>query len=885
MRSSFCESLAVLAFCGALLPSAKAQVAAGQRPRQVLQAGWSIQSSAQVQDKPEAVSTPGFSAKGWYATSVPSTVLAALVEDKVYPDPYFGLNLKSIPGSMLVEDFIFRPMPPESPFRVPWWYRTEFQAPADDQGKQVWLNFEGINYRANIWLNGRQIADSRNVAGALRVYEFNITDNIKPGAVNALALEVYPEQPDNLGINWMNLAPDPPDKDMGIWQNVYLTTSGPVTLRYPQVISHLDVPSFESAQLTVSGELRNATSQPVKGVLKGQIENLQIEQPVELGPAESKRVSFAPGQFPQLNLSHPRVWWPWQMGTPELYELKLEFEAGGQISDQEIVQFGIREVTSGLNEHGERFFKINGKNLLIRGGLWWPDLMMRSSPERQVAEMRYVRDMNLNTVRMDGRPEDEHLRDLADRMGILLMPGLPCCEYWEQWKDWKPEDYKVATETVRDQIRRFRNHPSVLTWLISDDNPPAPGVEKAFIKILEQENWPNPYQSHSGRKRSAVTGFAGYKHGPDNYDPPNYWLLDRKQGGGWGFDTECYPGPTIPPVQSLRKFIPEDKLWPINEYWTVHGDGSTERHELQAHLKALNARYGEAKGVEDFAEKSQVMNYEGERAMYEAYSRNKYVATGILHHDLNNPWPSLVFHLYDTYLRPGGGYFGAKKGCELVHIQYSYDDQSIVVVNSTYKEVKNLKAKVEVYNLDLTKKFEKEATVDAPEDGVAKVLTIPDLAGLSVTYFVRLTLHDTTGHEVSSNFYWLSTKQDVLDWEHASQDKGAPTLSYSDLTGLQSLPVVKLRGKSRTRQQGGQNFTTVTVENPTNNLAFFIHLGVNRESSGEEVLPILWEDNYFSLMPGEKKEITASYRKADLHGAAPIVEVDGWNTSKAVLGR
>ena len=873
--------LAVLMGIGLVASPTKAQD--GPRQNQLLDKGWSIQTSAQVSAAPEVLSTPGFATKGWHATSLPSTVLAALVDNNVYPDPYFGLNLKLIPGSMLVEDFINLPMPPESPFRVPWWYRTEFQAPAGYQGKQVWLNFDGINYRANIWLNGRQIADSKTVVGAFRVYEFNVTDLFKPGAMNALAVEVYPEQPDDLGINWMNLGPDPPDKDMGIYQKLYLSTSGPVALRYPQVVSHLDLPSLETAQLNVSVDVRNATSQPVKGVLKGQIEKIQLEQPIELGPSESRRVTFTADRFPQLKISHPRVWWPWQMGAQEMYELKLKFESGGQTSDQDSVQFGIREVASDLNEHRERFFKVNGKQMLIRGGLWWPDLMLRSSPARQEAEIRYVRDMNLNTLRMDGRFEDEHFLNLADRTGLMLMPGLPCCEHWERWENWKEEDYKIAPEMVRDQIRRFRNHPSILTWLNSDDNPPAPDVEKMYIKILEEENWPNPYQSHSGRKRSAVTGLAGYKHGPDNYDPPNYWLLDKKQGGAWGFDTECYPGPTIPPIESLRKFIPEDKLWPINEYWTVHADASPERHELQVHLKALEARYGPATGVEDFAEKSQLMNYEGERAMYEAYSRNKPVATGILHHDLNNPWPSLVFHLYDTYLRPGGGYFGAKKGCELVHIQYSYDDQSIVVVNSTYKEIKNLKAKVEVYNLDLTQKFEKDATVDVPADGVTRVVTIPELPGLSITYFVRLTLNDAAGRELSSNFYWLSTKQDVLDWEHANQGAGAPTLSYSDLTGLKSLPAVSLKGNARTEHSGNENRTSVTVENPGNHLAFFVHLRVTKGRHGEEVLPILWEDNYFSLMPHEKRTITATYQKKDLQGAAPTLAVDGWNMPEVVF--
>lgn len=861
----------------------RASQTAGVGTPTYLTSGWSIQSSAKVSEKPEIVSTPGFSTAGWYAASIPSTVLPVLVENKVYPDPYFGLNLKQIPGSMLTEDFVRLPMPPESPFRVPWWFRTEFRAPTTDPEMQVWLNFEGINYRANIWVNGRQIADSKTAAGAFRIYEFNVTGHVKLAATNILAIEVFPEQPDDLGLNWMNVSPDPSDKNMGIWQNVSLTTSGPVSLRFPQVVSQLEVPSFESAKLTVSVDVRNATAQAVRGVLRGRIEDIELEQPVELSPRESKRVVFTPERFPMLRISHPRVWWPWQMGTPEMYELRLEFESGGQVSDKDAIQFGIREITSGLNEEGYRFFKVNGKNILIRGALWWPDLMLRPSSKRQEEQLRYVRDMNLNTLRMDGRFEDKHFWNLADQMGLLIMAGWPCCDHWERWKQWKEEDYKIAPEMLRDQIRRFRNHPSALTWLNGDDNPPIPKVEKSYIKVLKEENWPNPYQSHSGRKYSAVTGFAGYKHGPDNYDPPNYWLLDKKEGGAWGFDTECYPGATIPPLESLRKFIPEEKLWPLNEYWTLHSDLSTERHSLQVHLKALEARYGPAKNVEDFARKSQVMSYEGERAMYEAYSRNKYEATGIVHHDLNNPWPSLVFHLYDIYLRPAGGYFGAKKGCEPVHIQYSYDDRSIVVVNSTYKGIKNLKAKAEVYNLDLARKFSGEAAIDVPEDGVVKVLTIPELPGLTTTYFVYLTLRNTVGQEISSNFYWLSTKPDVMDWQHASQGTGAPTLSYSNLTGLESLPAVELKGRSRTRRNGDENRTTVTLKNPADRLAFFVHLRIKKEPHGEEVLPILWEDNYFSLMPREKRTITATYRMSNLRGAAPVAEVDGWNVRKSLL--
>ena len=243
---------------------------------------------------------------------------------------------------------------------------------------------------------------------------------------------------------------------------------------------------------------------------------------------------------------------------------------------------------------------------------------------------------------------------------------------------------------------------------------------------------------------------------------------------------------------------------------------------------------------------------------------------------LNNAWPSLIWHLYDYYLRPGGGYFGAKKACEPVHIQYSYDDKSVVVVNSLFTENKGLKATAVVYNLDLSVKFSKSAEVNANPDSSTRVFTIPEVPGLTKTYFVRLTLAGRDGNVLSHNFYWLSTQPDVSDWK-ASTWYYTPLSSYADLSGLQTLSKVKLRVACRTEERNGENKTQVSLQNPSSELAFFIHLRVTKGQSGEEVLPVFWEDNYFELMPGEKREIAAAYRAEDLGGATPMVEVDGWN--------
>ena len=878
MQKRFGCGLALVAIIAATLRVASAAGEPGPGSRFGLREGWAIQSSTQVQEKGEVLSTTKFTPTGWYPTAVPATVLAALVANRVYPDPYFGMNLRSIPGTSypIGQNFANLPMPPDSPFRVSWWYRTEFRLPAEYEGKTLWLHFGGINFRANIWLNGSRVAESNQVAGAYRVYEFNVTGLATVGKVNVLAVEVFPPVPTDLAINWVDWNPTPPDKDMGLWRDVYVTASGPVALRHPHVVTHFDLPSLQTAHLTVTGDLHNASQQPLRGTLRGQIENIQFSQPVELGAGESKVVTFAPERFPQLNMKQPRVWWPAQLGPQDLYELKMEFEVDGRVSDRQAIRFGIRQVTSELNEKGYRVFKINGQKILIRGAGWAPDMLLRSTPERQEAEIRYVRDMNLNAIRMEGKIENEHFLELCDRYGILIQAGWCCCDHWEKWEDWDAEDYTVSAESLKDQIRLLRSHPCLFDWLNGSDGPPPPKVEEMYIKILQELQWPNPFQSSATAKPTPVSGPTGLKMtGPYEYVPPSYWLTDTERGGAHGYNTETSPGPAIPPLGSLRMMLPAEHLWPIDEYWNFHAGGGAFS-SLKVFTEALNARYGTAATLEDYVQKAQVMAYEGQRAMFEAFGRNKYTSTGVIQWMLNNAWPSMIWHLYDYYLRPGGGYFGSKKACELLHVQYSYDDRSIVVVNSSYKPFAGMKVTATVYNLDLAEKFKRDATLDVAPDSSTRVFVLPELSGLTTTYFLKLTLRDSAGKVVSSNFYWLSTAPEVLDWEK-SKWYYTPTKSFADFTALQNLPKVELEVASRFVHEKQEGVARVAVTNRGPHLAFFVHLRITKGRGGEELLPILWEDNYFSLLPGEKREVTATYRVADLDGAHPVVDVEGWN--------
>jgi exo-1,4-beta-D-glucosaminidase len=346
-------------------------------------------------------------------------------------------------------------------------------------------------------------------------------------------------------------------------------------------------------------------------------------------------------------------------------------------------------------------------------------------------------------------------------------------------------------------------------------------------------------------------------------------------GGGYGFDTETSMGPAVPPVESIRAMVGKDHMWPIDDVWNYHAGGG-EFKTIGVFTDALTNRYGKSDNVEDFATKSQMQTYEGVRAMYEAYSRNKYQATGVVQWMLNNAWPSMIWHLYDYYLRPGGGYFGAKRAMESLHPIYGYDDRSIWVVSSQYEDVKGLKLTTKICNLDMTEKFTQSNPVDAAADSTAKIFAIPDVSGLSNTYFLSLRLEDSTGKLVGSNFYWLSTKPETLDWAKSNWYM-TPTASFADYTALSQLPRVKLKVTDRSERKGEEEITHVTLQNPSKNLAFFVRLKVDKGPKGEEILPVVWEDNYISLLPGEKREVTATYRASELGATKPTVEVSGWN--------
>jgi exo-1,4-beta-D-glucosaminidase len=853
-----------------------------------LNPGWQLQTSEKVAAGGEILSTSAFVPTGWYPTEIPTTVLAALVENKVFPDPYYGLNLKSIPGYREAPWLV---MPAGSPFRVSWWYRKNFEIPADWKGKHLFLEFDGINYKANIWLNGRRIADQDSVAGMFRRFEFEVTGACQPGSQNSLAVEIIPpgQLPDEAyrtkqleaTTGWDDHNPYPPDMNMGLWQGVSLAACGPVRVRNPYVSARLEIPSLKMAQLTVSAEVSNLTDQPIEAVLAGKIEQNVVSQSVSLAPGEKRTVAFQPADYPQLTLSNPRVWWPHPLGTQELYTVDVTADVGGTRSDSIETRFGIRDATTTINEEGWRTYWINGKRILIRGGAWMTsDMMLRLSQRRYEALVRYAREANLNMLRSEGFSirETDTFFDLCDQYGILVT---------QQLFGRSIPDENLALACVEDTMIRIRNHPSLVHFLGHDETFPTPSLDQAYRALLAKYTPERTYQPHSGafdvEERFETGGTrTGTRELWTYADPGKYYR--GHEDGAWGFAQSGGIGGVVAPYESMRRMMPKEDLWPpFSETWSFHTVTQGGEY-FDAMLKMLGARYGKPSGIEDFCRKAQAMNYESARAMFEAYGRNKYSASGITTWKYDAAWPaSPTWQYIDWYLIAGGAYYGAKNGCKPLHVQYSYDDHSIWVVNGHRRAFKGLQVTASVYDLAMAQRLIKNASVTISEDASSHAFTLALPADLTKSFFLALRLSEESGALLDENIYWLSTVPDVPgdqgreDWKRFVLSPK----SVADYTDLQRLPQVPVTLAQEIATQGKECLGHAVVKNLGTSPAFQTHLSVLKGEVGEEVSPAYWEDNYFTLLPGEERTIAVTFPAEDLEGKEPVIQVDGWNISRA----
>jgi len=834
---------------------------------------WQIQSSDKVKATDEEISTLNFRPKDWYAAKVPNSTLGSLVDAGVFKNVFYNRNLEKIPDSL---------------FQAPWWYRRTFNIEKINPEQVYRLRFNGISYYADIWLNGKKVASGDTVKGSFRQFVFDVTPFIKKGE-NVLAVKVTQGAPADLNIGFVDWNPEPADNHMGIWRDVHFMESGPVAIENPFVITDVDTATLSYANIKVRVDLQNFSDKKVSGTLKTNIGNdIHLSTNVSLEPHEIKEVILSSEQYHQLTMMHPKLWWTHDLGDPYLYTLQMNFDINKQLSDSKKIKFGVRSVSGYMTDRGFRAYRLNGKKILIKGGGWTDPMLLNATPEYERAGIDYAVHMNLNAIRMEGFwGSDEHLYNLCDEKGILVMVGFSC-----QW-EWKgifggnyedkygcivtPDQMDVAATSWNDQIVWLRNHPSIFLWLYGSDKWPRPELETKYLAVLKEQDPTRPYAQSAKEWKSEITGPTGMKmRGPYDYVPPAYWYIDTSYGGAFGFNTETGPGPQVPVLESLEKMIPKDSLWPIGSSWLYHA-ARGKFHNLDAYNSAMNERLGQPNDLKDYLRKAQYMNYEGMRAMFEAFEANRPEATGIIQWMYNASWPKLWWQFYDYYLMPTGALYGARVANEPLHIFYDYGHQAVAVMNNTPKKSGDLTADINV--LDANSKSVLKKSLPVSELGsleTKEIFPLQDNLNVSKTYFLDLRLFDKQHQLVSNNFYVLSTQKDSLA-EKKSTWYITPQSQYADLTLLEKLPKVKLQKSETVSQKGENTVIDVKLKNPSQHVAFMVYMDLKKGQTTESVVPVFWKENYFTLLPGEERTVSVWVHTKDLDGQKGRVVVGGWN--------
>lgn len=844
---------------------------------------WQMYKADEIKDPAEKISRPGYQSGEWMPAIVPGTVLNSLVHNKVYPEPYYGLNNK------LDKDIIPDLAKVGREFYT-YWFRTEFNIPESYKDKIVWLQVDGINYRAEIWVNGQLLSC---MSGMFRQDYINITDYAQVGKANALAIKVYPVDvpgtikpkrwgavgefhnggDGNIGLNTtmlMSVGWDFTfndgirDRNTGIWKNISLYATDKAVLRNPFIKSDLAKPGYDLSRQTVSVEVTNPTQQKVKCLVKGEIvgENISFSKEIEMFRGERKEVTFTADEFPQLIIKNPRLWWPLFKGKPELYELKMTALVDGKISDEVKTRFGIREITSDQNTPDQsRQFYVNGKKVFIRGTNWIPEGMLRTSDERTYAELRYTKQSGINLIRMwgGGIAESDYFFQLCDEMGFLVWQ-----EFWMTGDTKHPHDADLYLSNVEATVKRLRNHPSLAYYVSSNESTEMPGAKDLIMKL----DGTRGYQMQS--ECDGVHDGSPYKQ----VNPMQHYENTASERGSRvdGFNPE-YGAPTIPTVETLREVMDEKDLWPINkEVWDYHDGGGF--HLMTSMYTDLTNNYGTSSSIEEFVAKGQLVGAMNSKSIWEVWNYNKFdygdrYASGLLFWYHNCPVRQVCARMWDYSLEPTASLYHTQNALAPLHPQFDYLKNTVSVYNDYYRSFKGYKVTAEVYDIKSKKVWAKSQTVDLPEDGVANDVFVIDFpANISQVHFIKLYLYDDKGKLVSDNFYWRSN----------DKYEGSKTLTGPTSSGFESLADLKevaLKVKSGVSKKEDWQVMELSIQNPSSSIAFFVQLQYI-DQNGKPVRPSFYSDNFFSLLPGESKKVVVETALKNLPEKGRFI-VKGWN--------
>jgi exo-1,4-beta-D-glucosaminidase len=905
--------------------------------------GWKVASSATATQTGAQISTPGFDTSSWLPVSnddagAPGTEIEALAQNGQCPgDPtlqpvnqdtsgtssvFFSNNMQLCYGFMnkLGADTVKQ-------FSVPWWWRTDF-VPNLAAGQTATLIVNGVVGSANVWVNGTEVATSAKVTGAYTRFAFNITGLTRSGT-NSLAIEINPNDPSSMytldNVDWTQI---PPDNNTGIQFPVQLQVDGALAVSNSHV-NQSDAADLSSAALTVKTDVTNYTASAQAATVTATITPpnngtpITVSQNVTVPTTTTQTVSFTPSSFPSLTIAGPQVWWPYQLGPQPLYTLSVSVAQGSTQYNSTNDEFGIRTVTSyltgsnGIEPSGARAFKVNGVPIVIRGGGFDPNLFLHYSAADTAKQIALIKNMGVNAIRLEGHIMPADWFEQMDAAGILVNGGFQCCDAWEVGGTLTQAQLDVLQNSAQSIGTSLRNHPSVFSFQWSDNQPTAQQEQVSITGFTAADFYPQtPLIASAEYKSTPTLGASGEKEGPYDWVPPDYWYdtthlgtdsTVTNAGGSWGYDSEESAGDTVPTLDSLSRFMSASdlsNLWQapkFNQYHLNYEPRCKTGYSFGTlcHFDdALSSRYGSWSSLAQYVEEAQAQDYENTRAQFEAFiahtTNTPLPSTGIIYWQMNKGWPSMLWTLYNSDGDQAGSYFGVQEANRPLHAIYALDNGTVTLDNLSNTTQPGLSVESKVYNLGGTVLDDQTARgITLPSQQVQNNVLTPKVpTGTPVqVYFVELLLRQN-GAIVDRNVYWLSTQQDVVNWNKTLGQPQGTLSQYANLQALQTLPQSSITATATTTTQvgpaGADRATTVTITNTSQStVAFLLRADVRRgTTSGQELAgdtelqSAIWQNNDITLFPGESQTLTVTWNSADLKGATPVISVSGSNVPK-----
>jgi hypothetical protein len=807
---------------------------------------WKIQRASLVNSDGGTISQTGFNDKDWVIATVPATALVSYLNAGALPDPNFGDNQFLISDSYFYSDF---------------WYRDVFHMPSRSKGEKLFLNFDGINWKAEVYLNGKKLG---RIEGAFTRAHFDITDVLVYGKENVLAVRIIkndkpgfvkeqtklshdanggelgadnPTFHASVGWDWI---PTIRGRDIGIWNDVYLSATGPVAIEDPCVSSDLPLPDTSVADINVEAALHNYANEKINGTLIGIFGDVKFKEPIVLDSYETKTIRLSPPTNPSLRLKNPRLWWPNGYGAQNLYDVHLKFvTSDGRESDSKSLKTGIRKMTYS-EDGGALKIWVNGKRFVAKGGNWgFPESMLRYRTREYKIAVRYHKEMNFTMIRdWVGQTADDAFYDACDEYGIMVWQ-----DFWlaNPFDGPNPDNNAMFLQNAEDFVKRIRNHPSIGLYCGRNEGNPPDVIDSTIKKML-----PILHPGIHYIPNSAFGVVSG--GGPYRAMPVKFYFEERATAR---LHSELGM-PNVVSYESLKRMLPDSALWPINTMWGIHDFTLESAQYGDSFIKQISDDFGSVDSLRDWLQYAQWINYQGYRAMFEAQGKNR---MGVLLWMSHPAWPSMVWQTYDYYFDPTAAYFGCKKACEPLHIQWNAFTDSIEVVNYSIADGSGLTAAIEIFDINGAVRLKKEMAVNCPEDSVVHCFEVAKPEGLTGVYFVRLKL--TKVHEVvSENFYWCGLAEDSLKT-------------------IRNLPKVEIELYTKVSKKAGTWYLMTRLANRAKTPALMLRLKVVGEKSGEQILPAIYSDNYISLMPGEQRTVKIKLQNADTRGEKPVVVAEG----------